>query len=326
MIRGGWRATWHLSSTSRSLSSVAGSGGKIGLIGLGNMGQGMATNLVQSALAPSDVMVYDLVKENLDKIASLGATAMPDVASLASACDIIVTMVPATKHVQGLMDGGIFENAKKGSLLIDCSTIDPLASQALAEEALGHGLHMIDAPVSGGVTGAAAGTLTFMVGGHEEDVKRATPVLERMGKAVIHCGSAGKGGVTKLCNNLSLAISMIGTCEAMALGKRLGMDSSKLAEVMNTSTARCWSSDTYNPVPGVFEGVPASRDYEGGFGSALMAKDLTLALNAGSQVHARLPLGSHAHQLYGLLMEHGMGDKDFGVVYKYLTSSNMPDK
>ena len=326
--RRGIKLTFGASLGTRSLSN-AGGGSKVGLIGLGNMGQGMAANLIQSAGSPSEVMVYDIVQENLDKVVALGATAMPDVASLANACDIIVTMVPATKHVQGLMhgSGGIFENARSGSLLIDCSTIDPLASQALAEEAMNkYELNMIDAPVSGGVTGAAAGTLTFMVGGDEKDVTRATPVLDRMGKAVIHCGTAGKGGVTKLCNNLSLAISMIGTCEAMALGKRLGMDSTKLAEVMNTSTARCWSSDTYNPVPGVFEGVPASRDYEGGFGSALMAKDLTLALDAGAQVEARLPLGSHAHQLYGLLMEHGMGDKDFGVVYKYLTRSNMPQK
>lgn len=268
--------------------------------------------------------VYDLDASNLAKVEALGAKAMPDVPSLAQECDIIVTMVPATKHVQGLMRGndGIFAHAQKGSLLIDCSTIDPIASQELSVEAEeDFGLRMIDAPVSGGVTGAAAGTLTFMVGGSDEDVDKASPTLQRMGKSVIHCGSAGKGGVTKLCNNLSLAISMIGTAEAMALGKRLGMDSNKLAEVMNTSTARCWSSDTYNPVPGVIEGVPATRGYAGGFGSALMAKDLTLALAAGGQVSARLPLGSHAHQLYGLLMEHGLGDKDFGVIYQYLTKS-----
>ena len=268
--------------------------------------------------------MYDLDSSNLGKVEALGAKAMPDVPSLTQECDIIVTMVPATKHVQGLMrgDNGIFANAKKGSLLIDCSTIDPLASQELAQEAeKDFGLRMIDAPVSGGVTGAAAGTLTFMAGGSDEDVQRATPVLERMGKSIIHCGTAGKGGVTKLCNNLSLAISMIGTAEAMALGKRLGMDSNKLAEVMNTSTARCWSSDTYNPVPGVIEGVPASRDYAGGFGVSLMAKDLTLALDAGQQVSARLPLGSHAHQLYGLLMEHDLGGKDFGVIYQYLSKT-----
>jgi len=297
--------------------------GSIGLIGLGNMGASMALNLVKTASKPSDIRVFDVMPENMKKLVDAGAIGCADVGALAAQCDTIITMVPATTHVTSLLkdEGGIFANAKKGTLLIDCSTIDPLASQSLACEAAGHGLTMIDAPVSGGVTGAAAGTLTFMVGGSTESVTSATPVLERMGAKIIHCGDAGAGGVTKLCNNLSLAISMIGTCEAMSLGKRLGMDSKKLAEVMNTSTARCWSSDTYNPVPGVIDGVPASRDYAGGFGAALMEKDLSLAMNAATQVKARLPLGASAHQLYGLLCENDLGSKDFGVVYKYLMTS-----
>ena len=298
-------------------------GPKTGLIGLGNMGASMALNLVKSAATPSDICVFDVMPANMEKLVAAGATGCSDVATLAAQCDTIITMVPATAHVTSLMKdkGGIFENAKKGTLLIDCSTIDPLASQSLAREAAGHGLTLIDAPVSGGVTGAAAGTLTFMVGGTDETVTTASSTLNRMGTKIVHCGAAGSGGVTKLCNNLSLAISMIGTCEAMALGKRLGMDSKKLAEVMNTSTARCWSSDTYNPVPGVIDGVPASRDYAGGFGAALMEKDLSLAMNAATQVKARLPLGASAHQLYGLLCENNLGDKDFGVVYKYLTNN-----
>jgi 3-hydroxyisobutyrate dehydrogenase len=288
----------------------------------------MALNLVKSAAHPSDVCVFDVMPENVEKLVAEGATGCSDVATLAAKCDTIITMVPATAHVTGILKdtGGIFANAKKDTLLIDCSTIDPIASASLATEAAAHGLRMIDAPVSGGVTGAAAGTLTFMVGGSGDNVESATPTLERMGAKIIHCGDAGAGGVTKLCNNLSLAISMIGTCEAMALGKRLGMDSGKLAEVMNISTARCWSSDTYNPVPGVLDGVPASRDYEGGFGAALMEKDLTLAMAAASQVKARLPLGGSAHQLYGLLCENQLGDRDFGVVYKYLMSSYRPQE
>eukprot|EP00605_Chrysophyceae_sp_TOSAG23-4_P001775 GSChrysophyteH1.ASY1.ANO1.1964.1 assembled CDS len=284
------------------VSHLSTQGAKVGLVGLGNMGGSMASNLVKSAANPADVCVYDVMPANIERLVAEGATGCDSPADLAQRCDTIITMVPATAHVTSLLKGpdGIFANAKKGALIIDCSTIDPIASAQLASEAQDAGLQMIDAPVSGGVTGAAAGTLTFMI---------------------IHCGAAGAGGVTKLCNNLSLAISMIGTCEAMALGKRLGMDSSKLAEVMNTSTARCWSSDTYNPVPGVMEGVPASRDYEGGFGAALMEKDLTLAMNAAAEVKARLPLGAGAHQLYGLLCENDMGTRDFGVVYKYLMNS-----
>lgn len=304
-------------------STTSPAAGAVGLIGLGNMGASMALNLVKTASKPSEVFVYDVMPENMKKVVAAGATGCVDVGSLASRCDTIITMVPATAHVTSLLKdkGGIFEKAKKGTLIIDCSTIDPIASQTLACEAAGHGLRMIDAPVSGGVNGAAAGTLTFMVGGTSETVTAATPVLKRMGAKIVHCGGSGSGEVTKLCNNLALAISMIGTCEAMALGKRLGMDSKKLAEVMNTSTARCWSSDTYNPVPGVLEGVPASRDYAGGFGAALMEKDLSLAMNAATQVKARLPLGASAHQLYGLLCENDLGNKDFGVVYKYLMSS-----
>ncbi len=304
-------------------TSRVSNGPKTGLIGLGNMGASMALNLVKTAKNPSDIYVYDVLPANMEKLVAAGAIGAPSVASLAAQCDTIITMVPATAHVTSLLKsaGGIFEKAKKGTLIIDCSTIDPIASQSLAAEAAKLGLSMIDAPVSGGVTGAAKGTLTFMVGGSEQTLATATPVLKRMGAKIVHCGPAGSGGVTKLCNNLSLAISMIGTCEAMALGKRLGMDSKKLAEVMNTSTARCWSSDTYNPVPGVIDGVPASKDYAGGFGAALMEKDLSLAMNAATQVKARLPLGASAHQLYGLLCENELGDKDFGVVYKYLMNN-----
>eukprot|EP01035_Chromulina_nebulosa_P020401 gene20401-26472_t len=164
---------------------------------------------------------------------------------------------------------------------------------------------MLDAPVSGGITGAEAGTLTFMVGGLDDTLTKAKPILSAMGKNIVHCGGPGTGGIAKLCNNLALAISMIGTSEAMSLGIQLGMDPSKLASVMNTSTARCWSSDSYNPVPNILPNVPSSRNYSGGFASGLMEKDLSLAMNAASSVKARTPLGASAHQLYGLLCQHG---------------------
>lgn len=226
-----------------------------------------------------------------------------------------------TKHVEATLLGpeGVFAHAARGTMIIDSSTIDPLASQALHKEAAAKCMYMLDAPVSGGVTGAAAGTLTFMVGGDEEALEKGRAVLQAMGKNIVHCGGPGAGGVTKLCNNLSLAISMIGTSEAMALGVRMGMDPKKLAGVMNTSTARCWSSDSYNPVPGLMPNVPASNGYKGGFGTALMEKDLTLAMDMASNIKARLPLGGQAHQLYGLLCESGYGGRDFSVIFEYLT-------
>lgn len=301
---------------------------RVGFIGLGNMGYSMAMNILRNKdLGAEHVMVYDINEDTKKKIKAEGAKVADTVAELAKNCNIIVTMLPATAHVTGTLEGpdGVFENAAEGTLIIDSSTIDPIASKELHCKAAGKGHAMIDAPVSGGVGGALNGTLTFMVGGSSENLNKARPVLNAMGKNIVHCGDAGAGGVTKLCNNLSLAISMVGTCEAMALGVRLGMDPKTLAGVMNTSTARCWSSDTYNPVPGVIEGVPSSKNYEGGFGSALMAKDLMLAMSAGQQVGARLPLGAGAHQMYGLLCEHGYAGKDFSVVYEYLTKS-MPKK
>jgi 3-hydroxyisobutyrate dehydrogenase len=298
---------------------------KIAFIGLGNMGASMAKNLLKNG---NIVAVFDLNPASVAELQKVGATTSVNVKTLAASSDIVVTMLPATAHVKGTLLGpdGIFQNLKKGSLVIDSSTIDPLASRELSEAAKALSLDFVDAPVSGGVTGAAAGTLTFMVGGSEGQVERARPYLAAMGKNIVHCGESGAGGITKLCNNLSLAISMIGTCEAMALGKRLGMDPAKLAGVMNTSTARCWSSDSYNPVPGVMPSVPASRGYVGGFGSALMEKDLGLAMELANKMNARSPLGSSAHQLYGLLCEQGLGDKDFSVVYDFITKQMPKDK
>jgi 3-hydroxyisobutyrate dehydrogenase len=298
---------------------------RIGIIGLGNMGASMARNLIKSSsLKKHMVMVYDINKENMKSVAGDTGLLAGSIPELAANCDYIITMLPATAHVNSVLldvENGVFRHAKKGALIIDSSTIDPLASKALHQQANDLSLRMLDAPVSGGVTGAAAGTLTFMVGGDKSTLDDAQDILESMGKNIVHCGGAGTGGVTKLCNNLSLAISMIGTCEAMNLGTRLGMDPARLAAVMNTSTARCWSSDSYNPVPGVMAGVPASRGYTGGFGSALMYKDLGLVLQASSAVGASLPLGEHAANLYKQMSaeESVYKDKDFSVVYDYLS-------
>eukprot|EP01036_Dinobryon_divergens_P031944 gene31944-41438_t len=246
----------------------------IGFIGVGNMGGFMAKNILtksaQLAL-PHRVLIFDKLQANIDNLTAVGAESTADVRSLAGQCDIIITMLPATQHVVDVFrgDSGILSTLRPGSVIIDSSTIDPLTTKQLHEEVAAKGAAMIDAPVSGGVTGAAAGTLTFMVGGEESTLVRVSDVLNMMGKNIIHCGAAGSGGVTKLCNNLSLAISMIGTSEAMALGIRLGMDPVRLAGVMNTSTARCWSSDSYNPVPGVLANpnLPSNNEYKGGFGS-----------------------------------------------------------
>lgn len=307
----------------RALSSA--NSGRVGFIGLGNMGYSMAQNIITKQTSSSNpaVMVFDLDKTKAVELANSSPAAQQasSIKELAENCDVIITMLPATKHVEGVMHGedGIFANAKEGALLIDSSTIDPIASKELHTTAAKHGLRMLDAPVSGGVTGAAAGSLTFMVGGKDADVNAGRTVLEYMGKTIVHCGPMGAGGITKLCNNLSLAVSMVGTCEAMALGVRMGMDPKQLAGVLNTSTARCWSSEMYNPVPGVVEGVPSSRGYEGGFGVALMEKDLGLAVDLAQKIRGRVPLGAHAHQLYGLLSDHGYASKDFSVAFEYLS-------
>lgn len=278
----------------------------------------MAKNLLKNS---KSVVVFDLSKDAVARLEAAGAKKAETIADIAKACSTIITMLPATAHVAGVLRGadGVFANGTKGSLVIDCSTIDPVASRELNQEAVANGFRMIDAPVSGGVTGAEAGTLTFMIGGSESNVLAAKEILACMGKNQIHCGEAGAGESVKLCNNLALAVQMIGTSEALNLGQNLGVDPKVLASVMNTSTARCWSSDTYNPCPGVMENVPAAREYTGGFAVGLMRKDLTLAIEAGNSVKASTPLGAAAHQLYGILAAHGYETKDFSSVFEYLS-------
>lgn len=298
---------------------------KVGIIGLGAMGGNMAVNLVQKF--PS-LQVYDIVPENVQRVltAAPSATAAASVKELAAACNVIITMLPATQHVAGVLRGpdGVFQNAPPSSLLIDCSTIDPGTSTVLNGEASAASHRMIDAPVSGGVAGATAGTLTFMVGGDQAVFEESKEILSAMGKNMVHVGAAGTGGVTKLCNNLGLAIHMVGTAEAMNLGQKLGMDPKVLAGVLNTSTGRCWSSEVNNPCPGALEGVPASRGYTGGFASVLMLKDLGLALDAAATVGPdTLPIGSSVHGIYTNLVKNGYGGQDFSVVFDPLSKTGL---
>ena len=289
---------------------------KIGFLGLGNMGGPMAHNLIK---AGHQLTVFDLSAAAVANLVEAGASTAPSIADLArSDIELIITMLPAAQHVQAVYLGedGLLSKVARGVLLIDCSTIDPMSARTVATAAASNGNPMIDAPVSGGTGGAAAGTLTFMVGGEQVDFDAALPVLQAMGKNIVHCGPSGNGQVAKVANNMLLAISMIGTAEAMNLGVSLGMDPKVLAGIINTSSGRCWSSDTYNPFPGVMENVPASRSYTGGFGSDLMLKDLGLATEAAKQARQPVMLGAVAQQLYQTFSSQGHGGLDFSAIIK----------
>lgn len=286
----------------------------IGFLGLGNMGGSMALNLLK---AGHSLMVFDLSPASLARLVEAGAIAAASPAAIAqSDAELIITMLPAAAHVKSvyLGDNGLLAHVQPGIILIDCSTIDPLSAREVAKAATEHGNPMLDAPVSGGTGGAAAGTLTFMVGGSLADFDRVQPILAAMGKNIVHCGDSGNGQVAKVANNLLLGISMIGVSEAMALGVSLGMDANVLASIINTSSGRCWSSDTYNPFPGVVETAPASRGYSGGFGSDLMLKDLGLASEAAKQIGQPVILGALAQQLYQSFSAQGNGGLDFSAI------------
>ncbi len=286
----------------------------IGFIGLGNMGAPMAHNLLK---AGHQLSVFDLNAAAVENLVGAGALPVDSPTAIAQGnAELIITMLPAAAHVKSvyLGENGLIASSRAGVMLIDCSTIDPHSAREVAKAAAEHGNPMLDAPVSGGTGGAAAGTLTFMVGGSDADFDRAQPILAAMGKNIAHCGAAGNGQVAKVANNMLLGISMIGVAEAMALGVALGMDAKTLAGVINTSSGRCWSSDTYNPFPGVLDNVPASRGYSGGFGSDLMLKDLGLATEAAKQVRQPVILGALAQQLYQSFSAQGHGGLDFSAI------------
>jgi 3-hydroxyisobutyrate dehydrogenase len=289
----------------------------IGFIGLGNMGGPMAKNLLK---AGHKLQGFDLMAKSLEDAVAAGASKAGSPAQAVTGADVVVTMLPAGKHVREVYQGagGIIASAKKGALLIDCSTIDVESSRVVAEAAAKAGLDMVDAPVSGGVGGAAAGTLTFMVGGPDAAFARAKPFLEKMGKNIVHCGGSGNGQAAKICNNMILGISMIGVSEAFMLAKRLGLEAQKLFDVSSTASGQCWSLTNYCPVPGPVPASPANRDYQAGFTAAMMLKDLVLAQQAASAVGATTPLGAEAAQIYNLFVNGGRGAMDFSGIVKML--------
>ena len=287
---------------------------KIGFVGLGNMGGPMALNLIKAGHV---VTVFDLSAASLARLVEAGAAAAESPAAIAQGdVELIITMLPAAAHVKSVYLGaeGILAHVRPGVFLIDCSTIDPRTAREVAKQALENGNPMLDAPVSGGTGGASAGTLTFMVGGSNADFDRTWPILAAMGKNIVHCGDSGNGQVAKVANNMLLGVSMIAVSEAMALGVSLGMDAGVLASIINTSSGRCWSSDTYNPFPGVLENAPAARGYTGGFGTDLMLKDLGLASEAAQQIGQPVLLGAFAQQLYQSFSAQGNGSLDFSAI------------
>ncbi|HLX23979.1 MAG TPA: 3-hydroxyisobutyrate dehydrogenase [Usitatibacter sp.] len=291
---------------------------KIAFIGLGNMGNPMCRNLLKHGHA---LKIYDVVPDLVKKLEKEGCEIATSASECARGVDVVITMLPSSPHVRSVYLGeyGVLKGAKPGTPLIDSSTIDPLTSREVAMDAKAKGCPMIDAPVSGGVGGAEAGTLTFMVGGETHDYEAAKPILQAMGKNIVHCGGVGNGQVAKICNNMMLAIEMIATSEGMTLAAKLGMDPKTFAAIVNTSSGRCWSSDTYNPYPGVLDNVPASRGYTGGFGADLMLKDLTLVTDAAKSAKHPVLLGAVAQQVYQKHSNDGNGAKDFSsVILQYM--------
>ncbi|PRH11237.1 3-hydroxyisobutyrate dehydrogenase [Burkholderia gladioli] len=288
---------------------------KIGFIGLGHMGAPMALNLVK---AGHEVRAFDLSEDALRLVADGGAKLAGSAREAAEGAEFVITMLPAAVHVRRALtdENGVLAGLAPGATVIDSSTIDPASAQAFGELVRERGGAFVDAPVSGGTGGAAAGTLTFMVGGSVTEFERVTPVLTGMGRDVVHCGPTGMGQVAKVCNNLVLGISMAGVAEAMSLGVALGIDPKVLGGILNTSTGRCWSADTYNPYPGVIETAPSSRGYTGGFGTDLMLKDLGLANDAAKQVRQPVYLGALAQQLYQTVSSRGDGRLDFSAVIR----------
>lgn len=288
---------------------------QIGFVGLGHMGGPMAANLLKAGHA---VTAFDLVQDALDAAKTAGATLAASPRAAAEGAEVVITMLPAAQHVKAvyLNDDGVLAGVAKGVPLVDSSTIDPATAKLIGAAAGKQGNPFADAPVSGGVVGAQAGTLTFMVGADEALFETLRPVLAGMGKNMVRCGETGTGQIAKICNNLLLGISMIGVAEAMKLGETLGIDPTKLASIVNTSTGRCWSSDTCNPYPGIVETAPASRGYSGGFGADLMLKDLGLAVDAARGVKQPVFMGALAQQLYQSMSQQGLGGLDFSGIIK----------
>ncbi|MGY3923511.1 3-hydroxyisobutyrate dehydrogenase [Aeromonas jandaei] len=295
---------------------------RIGFIGLGNMGGPMAANL---AKVGHTVQVFDLVAHSVERAIAAGCIAAGDAREAVTDSDVVISMLPAGEHVRSLWLGesdgerdgqDLLAALPAGVLVIDCSTIDVASARLVGSAARARGLRFIDAPVSGGVAGAAAGSLTFIVGGDAADFDAAKPVLACMGLNLFHAGPLGAGQIAKMCNNMLLAIHMAGTAEALALGVKEGLDPAVLSTIMGKSSGNNWSLDRYNPWPGVMENVPAARNYQGGFMTRLMVKDLGLAMALAEHAHSAVPMGALARNLFNLHAANGEGELDFSSIVR----------
>ena len=288
---------------------------KIAFIGLGNMGGGMAANLVK---AGHDVRAFDLSDQALAKAKSNGCVTFGTVREAVQGAEAVISMLPNGGIVENVYRAEVIGQAPAGALFLDCSTIDVATAREVGKAARAGGYEMVDAPVSGGIAAANGGTLTFMLGGSAAAFESARPVLAPMAKTVLHAGASGSGQVAKMCNNMLLAIHMIGTCEALALAEKNGLSMQTFYEISSKSTGYNWSLNDYTPAPGIGAPSPADHDYQGGFASALMLKDLRLAMAAAQEAGAKVPLGQHAAEIYEAFVETGNGGKDFGAVFTTL--------
>jgi 3-hydroxyisobutyrate dehydrogenase len=288
----------------------------IAFIGLGNMGGPMAANLVK---AGHNVVAFDLVEASRSQAKSDGAAIAESSVGAVKGADVVITMLPAGKHVLAVWND-VVPAMTKGALIVDCSTIDVDSSKQAHAMAAKHGVHSVDAPVSGGTGGAKGATLTFMCGGEEKAFAAAKPILEKMGKKIVHCGAAGAGQGVKICNNMILAISMIGASEAFALAEKLGLSHQAVFDVVSTSSGQCWSVNSYCPVPGPVPASPANNGYKPGFATALMVKDLTLAQDAAKAAGAATPLGKQALEMYRAFDAAGSGGMDFSGIIQHVRS------
>jgi 3-hydroxyisobutyrate dehydrogenase len=294
---------------------------KVGFIGTGTMGQPMLANLVKKGV---QVVAYDVVPAALDAAAKLGAARAGSIRETAAECDLVITMLPSSANVEAayLGAGGIIEGAEPGRLCVDMSTIDPGTSQRVADRLKERGIRFLDAPVSGGVGGAAAGTLAIMVGGAADDLEEARPALAAMGANVIHVGTVGAGEVAKLCNNLISGSALIAVAEAFRIGEAFGVDPQILTNVIAKSSGATWVMEHMHPVPGIVDGAASSRQYAPGFMTDLMAKDLGLAVSAAREKRVPVVVAPAAQQLYRMASSHGLGREDFSAVYKFLKPSS----
>jgi 3-hydroxyisobutyrate dehydrogenase len=292
---------------------------RIGFIGLGNMGLPMSLNLRK---AGHSVAGFDVSAAAIEKLVAGGGAAADGIKTAAANVDAVITMLPSGSEVREVyLNAGVLNAVRDDTLVIDCSTIDVDSARLVSAAANEKGLAMLDAPVSGGVAGAQAATLTFMVGGSEQAFARAKPLLEAMGKTIVHAGPSGNGQAAKICNNMVLGISMIAVSEAFVLAERLGLDAQKLFEISSKSSGQCWSLTSYCPVPGPVPTSPANRDYQPGFTAAMMLKDLRLAQEAARSAGASTPLGAEAAALYGLYVGNGFGGRDFSGIIRFLRGS-----